>query len=247
MPSLGSKKRENLSRMDRHTEDLPQLSNEMQLSIMNMVKNGELSIEDALNLARKDEKKLLHQKSLAEEEQQRSQYNFSVHKHSRYRWQKRVFQIDFKTKMLCNIEKGIIKRQFPFSKVKSCDDGTGSRFTISFKGHHDYELEATSLEDKHKIIQLINQIIYGNIYSDPGEGNAETLQQPQASQSLREGVLLLHRGGLASFRWVKYEVKLHPGQLTLVPFRRRGPADGEAPPTVPVSTVIHLSDGDTRV
>ncbi|KAM8754358.1 uncharacterized protein AB9X84_011204 [Acanthopagrus schlegelii] len=247
MPSLGSKKRENLSRMDRHTEDLPQLSNEMQLSIMNMVKNGELSIEDALNLARKDEKKLLHQKSVAEEEQQRSQYNFSVHKHSRYRWQKRVFQIDFKTKMLCNIEKGIIKRQFPFSKVKSCDDGTGSRFTISFKGHHDYELEATSLEDKHKIIQLINQIIYGNIYSDPGEGNAETLQQPQASQSLREGVLLLHRGGLASFRWVKYEVKLHPGQLTLVPFRRRGPADGEAPPTVPVSTVIHLSDGDTRV
>ena len=55
-----------------------------------------------------------------------------------------------------------------------------------------------------QIIQLINQIIYGNIYSDPGEGNAETLQQPQASQSLREGVLLLHRGGLASFRWVKY-------------------------------------------
>lgn len=39
----------------------------MQLSIMNKVKNGELSIEDALNLARKDEKKLLNQKSPAEE------------------------------------------------------------------------------------------------------------------------------------------------------------------------------------
>ena len=39
----------------------------MQLSIMNKVKNGELSIEDALNLARKDENKLLNQKSLAEE------------------------------------------------------------------------------------------------------------------------------------------------------------------------------------
>lgn len=44
-----------------------QLSNEMQLSIMNKVKNGELSIEDALNLARRDEKKLLNQKSPAEE------------------------------------------------------------------------------------------------------------------------------------------------------------------------------------
>lgn len=62
-----------------------------------------------------------------------------------------VTQIDFKTKMLCSIEKGIVKRQLPFSRVKSCDDGVGSRFTISFKEHHDYELEARSLEDKQKV------------------------------------------------------------------------------------------------
>ncbi|XP_033485506.1 uncharacterized protein LOC117258589 [Epinephelus lanceolatus] len=246
MPSLGSKKKDNLPKMDRPSEDFPQLSNEMQLSIMNKVKSGELSIEDALNQARKDRQQLLQHKSLAEEEPPPSQYNFSVHKHSRYRWQKRVIQIDFKTKMLCSIEKGIIKRQFPFSTVKSCDDGSGSRFSISFKGHHDYELEATSLEDKHKIMQLVNQIIYGNIYSD-SEGDAETGQQPQTPQSLREGVLLLHRGGLASFKWVKYEVQLHPGQLTLVPFRRRGSTDGEVTYSVPRSIVIHLSDGDTSV
>lgn len=53
--------------------------------------------------------------------------------------------------MVCSIEKGIVKRQLPFSIVKSCDDGAGSRYSISFKGHHDYELEATSLEDKHKV------------------------------------------------------------------------------------------------
>ncbi|XP_018546178.1 uncharacterized protein LOC108892814 isoform X2 [Lates calcarifer] len=245
MPNLGSKKRDNLSRMDRHAEELPKLSNEQQLSIMNMVKNGELSIEDALNLARKDQ--VLKQQNLPEEDQKPSQYNFSVHKHGRYRWQKRVLQIDFKTKMLCSIEKGIIKRQLAFSIVKSCDDGVGSRFSISFKGHHDYELEATSLEDKHKMMQLVNQIIYGNIYSDHEEGDAETHQQPQASQSLRKGILLLHRGGLASFKWVKYEVQLHPGQLTLVPYRSRGPTDGEVTSSVPVSIVIHLSDGDTRV
>lgn len=55
-----------------------------------------------------------------------------------------------------------------------------------------------------QMIQLVNQIIYGNIYSDTEEGSAEAREQPQASQSLREGVLLLHRGGLASFKWVKY-------------------------------------------
>lgn len=62
-----------------------------------------------------------------------------------------------------------------------------------------------------QIIQLVNQIIYGNIYSD----NGETLQQPEASQSLQEGVLLLHRGGLASFKWVKYGCVLITVKLLL--------------------------------
>lgn len=39
----------------------------MQLSIMNKVKSGELSIEDALNQARRDRKQLLDQKNQAEE------------------------------------------------------------------------------------------------------------------------------------------------------------------------------------
>ncbi|XP_024915519.1 formin-like protein 13 [Cynoglossus semilaevis] len=246
-PNLGSWKKDNVSRMDKYMEDMPQLSNEMQLSIMNKVKSGELSIEDALTQARRNRDQLLTQKSLAEEEEQTTQYNFSVNKHGRYRWQKRVIQIDFKTKMLCSIEKGIVKRQLPFSRVKSCDDGVGSRFTISFKEHHDYELEARSLEDKQKMIQLVNKIIYGNIYCDDEEGTGDDHQQPQASHSLREGILLLHRGGLASFRWIKYEVQLHPGQLTLMPFRRHSPADSGVTSAVPMQIVIHLSDGDTCV
>lgn len=44
-----------------------QLSNEMQLSIMNKVKSGELSIEDALNQAREGSKQLFSQKGRAEE------------------------------------------------------------------------------------------------------------------------------------------------------------------------------------
>ncbi|XP_028265570.1 formin-like protein 13 [Parambassis ranga] len=247
MPTLGSKKKDSQSRADWYIGAMPQLSNEMQLSIMNRVKNGEISIDDALNQAREGQEQLLKQKTLTEEEQQPSQYNFSVHKHGRYRWQKRVLQMDFKTKMLCSIEKGIVKRQLPFSIVKSCDDGVGSKFTISFKGHHDYELEAKSLEDKHKIMQLVHQIIYGNIYSDLEDDDAETHQQPKAPQSLREGVLLLHRGGLASFKWVKYEVQLHPGQLTLVPLRQQSLSEEDLDSCAPVSIVIHLSDGDTSV
>lgn len=65
-------------------------------------------------------------------------------------------------------------------------------------------IEVGVLSLSAQIMQLVNQIIYGNIYSDPAEGNTKACKQPQVSQSLREGVLLLHRGGLASFRWVKY-------------------------------------------
>ncbi|XP_029689279.1 formin-like protein 13 [Takifugu rubripes] len=245
MLSLGSKKKEASPRVERCAEQLPQLSNEMQLSIMNKVKSGELSIEDALDQARKGGTQVLQQQSQAEEEQEPTQHNFSVHKHNRYRWQKRVLQIDFKTKMLCSIQKGIVQRQLSFSRVKSCDDGAGSRFSISFKDHHDYELEATSLEDKHKITQLVSQIIYGNIYGVPEGGSTDPDKEPQAS--LREGVLLLHRGGLASFRWVKYEVCLHPGQLTMTPSRQQIPADEEGASYAPMATVVHLSDGDTRV
>ncbi|XP_059903422.1 protein diaphanous homolog 1 isoform X2 [Gadus macrocephalus] len=221
----------------------------MQLSIMNKVKNGELSIEDALHQAERERKQLLQHMDEAEEVKPQSQYNFSVHKHGRYRWQKRVLQIDFKTQMVCSIEKGIVNRQLPFSRVKNCDDGAGSRFSISFRDHHDYELEATSLEDKHQMMQLVNQIIYGNIYCPPVEVMSEAHpQSPTPSQCILEGVLLLHRGGLASFKWVKYEAQLHPGQLILLPAGR--PAvlpQGESTPTFNNSKVLHLSDGDTRV
>ncbi|CAL8258429.1 unnamed protein product [Gadus morhua 'NCC'] len=249
MQGLGLKKREYPLRMDIVTEELPQLSNEMQLSIMNKVKNGELSIEDALHQAERERKQLLQHMDEVEEVKPQSQYNFSVHKHGRYRWQKRVLQIDFKTQMVCSIEKGIVNRQLPFSRVKNCDDGAGSRFSISFRDHHDYELEATSLEDKHKMMQLVNQIIYGNIYCPPVEVMSEAHpQSPTPSQCILEGVLLLHRGGLASFKWVKYEAQLHPGQLILLPAGR--PAvlpQGESTPTFNNSKVLHLSDGDTRV
>ncbi|XP_041700986.1 protein diaphanous homolog 1-like [Coregonus clupeaformis] len=152
--------------------------------------------------------------------------------------------------MVCSIEKGIVKRQLPFLCVKSCDDGVGAKFSISFRGRHDYELEATSLEDKHKIMQLANKIIYRNIYVLPVEGSEDTFEQPlpPAPKSLREGLLFLQRGGLASFKWVKYEARLHPGQLTLLPITRRAVgADGDMVTSSSLPVVIHFSDGDASV
>lgn len=62
-----------------------------------------------------------------------------------------LFQIDFNTRTIFNIEKGIIKKQFPFSQVKACEDTERRRFSIVFHGRQDYELEAVSLDDKRKV------------------------------------------------------------------------------------------------
>ncbi|KAJ8369838.1 hypothetical protein SKAU_G00098660 [Synaphobranchus kaupii] len=226
-------------------KNVPQLTNEMQLSIMNRVKTGELTIEDALNQAMRE---TCEQQRV---EAENSQSNFSVYKYNRYRWQKRILQIDFNTKMVCSIEKGIIKRQLPFSTVKSCDDAVGAKFSVSFWGRHDYELEATCLEDKQKIMQLVHKIIHGNIYEVPVHASAEESKPAPVTESLREGQLYLQRGGLASFRWVKFVARLHEAELILVPcvLPGSGDSDGSTPCALPTpsSVVIHFSDGNSSV
>ncbi|XP_028849100.1 delphilin isoform X2 [Denticeps clupeoides] len=216
---------------------IPQLSNEMQLYLMNKVKHGELSIEDVYRQGMLE--------LYLQEVKDASQHNFSVHKFNRYRWQKRVLQLDFGMKVLCSIEKGIMKRQLQFASVKNCHDGAGTKLSISFQGHDDYELEATSQQEKQKILQLLNSVIYSNIYSPPDipEKMYETLDQEP--RSLRHGHLLLQNGGMASFKWKKYEAELLRGQLTLLPLGNQLPGDAHTSPSLAV--MVHFSDGRTTV
>ncbi|XP_058619573.1 uncharacterized protein LOC131532152 isoform X1 [Onychostoma macrolepis] len=256
---------------NRKTVHIPQLSNEMQLNVMNWVKSGKMSIDEVLIRANNG---TLHKQRNFELEEKQSQYNFSVRKFNRYIWQKRVLQIDFSTSLLCSIEKGIVKRQLCFSEVKNCHDAPGTRFSISFRDRSDYELEAASLEDKQQIMQLVNQVIYSNIYSPLVNGNSVEMQTPHlppTPDNLKEGHLLLQRGGLASFKWKKYEANLQTGQLTLFPVTQQSASSNAG---VSVSSnesfwslsdiyasvddisctggdgaalVIHLSDGNVRV
>ncbi len=57
-------------------------------------------------------------------------------------------------------------------------------------------------------MQLVNQVIYSNIYSPLVNGESVEMQTshlPPTPDNLKEGHLLLQRGGLASFKWKKYE------------------------------------------
>ncbi|XP_033905721.3 uncharacterized protein LOC117429890 isoform X2 [Acipenser ruthenus] len=224
-------------------EAVPQLSNEEQLRILNKVKMGEMTIQEALAWASKGTGEATKQTSQTQQVESTSQYNFSVYKCNRYRWQKRILQIDFNSKVICSIEKGTVKKQFPFTQIKSCEDREGTKFSISFQDRQDYELEANSQEDKRKIMQLVNKVIYNNIYVLPTQVSSAVYEEPPKSGIIREGRLDLERGELASVKWVKYLVQLHEDELILQHTdQTTGIEDSD-----PSSTVIHISDGNASV
>ncbi|KAL2297115.1 hypothetical protein Nmel_015173 [Mimus melanotis] len=175
---------------------------------MNMVKNKEVSIEGALHLAQKE--------VCAEKDPQDSltgsQFNFIIYKYKHYRWQKRILQLDFNTRTVFNIEKGIIKKQFPFSQVKGCEDAERRRFSIVFHGRQDYELEAVSLDDKRKIIYLLSRIIQSNSYKRPVECCPG---RPAECDVIHEGLLDLQQSTSTSSEWVKCLAQLREGELVL--------------------------------
>ncbi|KAM9120564.1 uncharacterized protein ACDP82_014432 isoform 1-T1 [Pangshura tecta] len=235
----------------RAQDTIPQLSQEKILKIMNMVKNKELSIEGALDLAQKEthaEKEAMNMAFPMDSQDllTGSQFNFSVYKYKRYRWQKRILQIDFNTETIFNIEKGIIKKQFPFSQVKSYEDSEGRRFSIAFHGRADYELEAMSLEDKTKLLSfiqisnLVNKVTQNNSYRRPADSCSG---RPAKGDVIHEGLLDLQQDSFVSIKWVKYLVQLSEGELSLFCIGN----NGENKNADPVAKTINLSDGNVSV
>ncbi|KAM8996375.1 uncharacterized protein PRD47_013118 isoform 4-T4 [Ara ararauna] len=220
----------------RTQDTFSQLSQEKILKIMNMVKNKEVSIEEALHLMQKE--------AYAEKDSQDlltgSQFNFIIYKYKHYRWQKRILQIDFNTRTIFNIEKGIIKKQFPFSQVKACEDTERRRFSIVFHGRQDYELEAVSLDDKRKITYLLSRVIQSNSCKRPAESS---FYRPAECDVIHEGLLDLQQNACTCTEWVKYLVQLREGELALYCIglgRKNNTAD-------PVTTTINLTGGNVSV
>uniref|UniRef100_A0A8B9U4D6 Uncharacterized protein n=1 Tax=Anas zonorhyncha TaxID=75864 RepID=A0A8B9U4D6_9AVES len=225
-----------VGRQQMHKSLLPELSQEKILKIMNMVKNKEVSIEGALHLAQKE----VYAEKDSPDLLTGSQFNFSIYKYKHYRWQKRILQIDFNTKTIFNFEKGIIKKQFPFSQVKACEDTERRRFSIVFHGRQDYELEAVSLDDKRKIIYLLSRVIQSNSYKRPEESCSRRSAEYDV---IHEGLLDLQQNSFISTEWVKYLVQLREGELTLYCIG----LGRESKNAHSVTNTINLSGGDVSV
>ncbi|XP_031421399.2 protein diaphanous homolog 1-like [Clupea harengus] len=96
------------------------------------------------------------------------------------------------------------------------------------------------------MLQLVGQIIHSNIYIQPA-GPPEEYRVPPVPKTLRQGQLLLQKGGMASFKWKRYEAHLHVGQLTLLPWGCQSTDDSETISSSTLPIIIHFSDGKARV
>ncbi|XP_069740710.1 uncharacterized protein [Narcine bancroftii] len=220
----------------------PQLSNIEQIKLLNAVKNRELTVDQAWEIAHGVKTTIKEANKLVKMPENAS-YNFFVYKYNRYRRQKRILMIDYNSKMLCNIEKGIIKKQFPFKSIQSCEQLEGQKFSISFLIHHDYELEATSAEDGVKIIHLVNQIIQNNMNKARQINPSANSRAQKETGVIKEGQIELQKGGLASVKWNRYHMQLCKGELC---FQHLGL--GEAGEQLGMTlNLVYLSDGETSV
>ncbi|KJE97247.1 hypothetical protein CAOG_007686 [Capsaspora owczarzaki ATCC 30864] len=87
-------------------------------------------------------------------------FNFGVYKYTKLKSaQRRILQIDFQSRVLCNIKRGNRDKRFEFNQIESCECEDGLRFTINFVNHEPSEYDADSIEEKIRISRLINYIV----------------------------------------------------------------------------------------
>ncbi|CAH1269171.1 DAAM2 [Branchiostoma lanceolatum] len=190
--------------------------------IGNLVKRGRMTIEDAMQYAKDHglaEAERAEKENIAEASsafQQRKVYNFTVYKFFKHRTsQRRILQIDFDIKVLRNIQRGNVNNTFQFDQIAGSESAEGLRFFIYFEDYHEYELNADNLEEKNKILRLLNIIVEQNKCEKEGETFQPVKTLPRAQAIIKEGELE-KRAGTALLRnqWNRRWVRIRQGELS---------------------------------
>ncbi|KAI8504652.1 Cerebellin-4 [Branchiostoma belcheri] len=214
--------------------------------IGNLVKRGRMTIEDAMQYAQDHglaEAERAEKENIAEASsafQQRKVYNFTVYKFFKHRTsQRRILQIDFAMKVLRNIQRGNVNNTFQFEQVAGSESAEGLRFFIYFEDYHEYELNADNLEEKNKILRLLNIIVEQNKCEKEGETFQPVKTLPRAQAIIKEGELE-KRAGTALLRnqWNRRWVRIRQGELSYYKL-------GEESQTA--LNIIHLNDESVSI
>ncbi|KAL9974456.1 hypothetical protein ACROYT_G011488 [Oculina patagonica] len=183
------------------------------IRIMKMVKEGILSVEEAMEQA----KNLGIMTAAAEPTNDDGNgdekiFNFGVYKYGRDRTSltRRILQFDFQEKVLCIIQKGNRNKKFAFTDIRGFDSEDGVRFYIYFDS--DYELDADSVEEKNKICHLLDSIVQQNRGDElDGEFIAPSLD---AAKIIKEGQIEKKGHSAAFMMWPRRWLRIQQGELS---------------------------------
>ncbi|XP_064640546.1 uncharacterized protein LOC135495649 isoform X2 [Lineus longissimus] len=211
------------------------------LVIFEQVKSGRMTIEDALKFAddhglvssAKRENEAIADTTSALAEQKC--YNFAVYKKGRFQSQiRRILQIDFRNKVISNIQKGNVIKKYDFAQVHDFDSKEGDvNLKIFFNDDSDLDMDADSPEEKNEIMRLLSVIIKLNT-ADARMEKDFTEALPQLQTIIKEGQL--EKKGKGFISWVKRWVRVRHGEVS---YYRPGEETA--------LNIIQLAEGTTAV
>ncbi|XP_066927240.1 formin-F-like [Clytia hemisphaerica] len=189
---------------------------EKRIMLMNMVKEGKLSVDGALQraygmgIASVPYEELDQDNCTAPKEEQI--YNFGVHRYGRNnKSTKCVVQIDFEEDSLSLLQRGQKLKSFPFTALKSVVGGDDSpRLQIQFDDLNEIDIDAGTLEEKNKISRLLLLII-GQIQTGFPVLSEDVVEKRKSP--VKEGVLEKKGHSAAFLMWPKRFVQLFPGEM----------------------------------
>eukprot|EP00047_Mylnosiga_fluctuans_P024651 m.166145 g.166145 ORF g.166145 m.166145 type:complete len:1343 (+) comp9898_c0_seq4:65-4093(+) len=214
----------NLSSADalRHAEALNSVKvrkkgDAQRILLMNMVKERNISIDEAVRLAAEMGVDVNYDRQAARASLAAAEgkiYNFGVYKFSKLKGaQRRILQLDFSSKIMCNIQRGHRNNQIRFEDIERVESEDGLLFTIHVGGEarHTAEYEADSLEEKNKIFRLLSLIVSHNNSDRTGKVE-EDIAKPEA-RVIKEGRVEKKGHTVAYFNWSSRFMRVRQGEL----------------------------------
>ncbi|XP_013393445.1 uncharacterized protein LOC106161127 [Lingula anatina] len=121
-------------------------------------------------------------------------HNFGVYVwHGSRNLGKRIVQFDFQNNILCCIQKGNVTKRHDFTEITNFENGYNLYLSIKFIDGSDLEMDADSIEEKHKILRLLQVVSDKNLHITREDEEEDVLDYSsnliKYETVLKEGIL----------------------------------------------------------
>ncbi|KAL5022225.1 hypothetical protein ScPMuIL_001380 [Solemya velum] len=140
---------------------------------------------------------------------QETVHNISV---SKKNGKRNILQIDFPSKRVNFIHRGVIKESYHFQQLRSVDSEEGSTISLTLDDK-DVEIDIDNMEDKYVVCRLLSFVQDYN--SDPGSSDVRltSTDDEQKLETIKDG-FLDKRGNVKIPVWSKRRVRISPGEFS---------------------------------